>query len=225
MTEITPPIITVDGPTGVGKGTVSRELAKRLGWHYLDSGVLYRVLGWLALKAESGTDDVLHLLAQFDDLDFVMTLDAGSGHLSVQCFGEAIDAQIRTEACSQMSSILSAIPQVRQALLQRQQSCAQLPGLVTDGRDMGTVVFPEASLKIYLDASLQERAERRYKQLKAKGIDVNLSEVLAEIKARDYRDSTRAVAPLMAARDAHVIDTTHLSINEVCEKVLGLLQH
>ncbi|NCT56404.1 MAG: (d)CMP kinase [Legionella sp.] len=210
------PVITLDGPSGTGKGTLCHRLADALGWHVLDSGVLYRALGLLTEKRGillDALDDVValaHKLPILFDKEGIM-LD-----------GVRVGDELRTEACGARASQLAAIPEVRAALLERQRAFAQHPGLVTDGRDMGTVVFPEADLKIYLDASTEERAKRRYLQLKASGKSVNLAQVVGELAKRDARDMGRAHAPLMAADDAITVDTTHCSVEEVFERLLLL---
>ena len=210
------PVIAIDGPSGSGKGTISQIVAERLGYHYLDSGALYRLL---ALASEN------HGLTTESEGD----LETLAGHLDVQfqpggqiiLEGEVVTDIIRTEEVGNQASRVAAIPAVRTALLGRQRAFLESPGLVADGRDMGTVVFPDAGLKIFLTASAEARAERRYKQLKEKGIGVNLAHLLEDIRERDERDSQRAVSPLKPADDAIQLDTTDLSIDEVVDKVLG----
>lgn len=215
------PVVTIDGPSSSGKGTISRAVARRLGWHLLDSGALYR------LVAQAGVDQGLDPA----DVDGHARLAAGmqvtfgvgpDGSERVTLEGRDVTQAIRTEMAGQGASRVAAWPAVRTALLGRQRAFARPPGLVADGRDMGTVVFPEARLKIYLTASAAERALRRYKQLKDKGSGVSLSDLSREITERDARDSTRAVAPLIPAPDADVIDSTGLSIEEVVGRVLEL---
>ncbi len=214
------PVLAIDGPGGAGKGTVSRLLAAALGWHYLDSGALYRILALAATRHGVGLEDEPGVAALAPGLD----IRFGTGNDdSVWLDGEEVSAQIRHESAGTMASVVAALPAVRQALLLRQRAFRQAPGLVADGRDMGTVVFTDARQKVFLTASAQERADRRYKQLIAKGIDVNIGDLLADINARDARDSNRAIAPLRPAEDATVIDTTRLSIPEVVAQILALV--
>ncbi len=214
------PVLAIDGPGGAGKGTVSRQLADSLGWHYLDSGALYRILALAATRKGIDLNDESSLAALAPELD--IRFGTGSDD-SVWLDGEEVSAHIRHEDAGAMASVVAALPAVRQALLLRQRAFRQPPGLVADGRDMGTVVFTDAAQKVFLTASAQERADRRYKQLIAKGIDVNIGDLLTDISARDARDSSRAVAPLRPADDATVIDTTHLSIAQVVDQVLTLV--
>ncbi|MDF1828117.1 MAG: (d)CMP kinase [Legionellaceae bacterium] len=210
------PVITLDGPSGTGKGTLCHRLAEALGWHVLDSGVLYRALGLLTEKRGI-------LLDALDDVvELAHNLPIVFDKAGILLDGERVGHELRTEACGARASQLAAIPEVRAALLARQRAFAVHPGLVTDGRDMGTVVFPRADLKIYLDASTEERAKRRYLQLKASGKSVNLAQVVGELAKRDARDMGRAHAPLMAADDAITVDTTHCSVEEVFERLLLL---
>ncbi len=210
------PVITLDGPSGSGKGTVGRALAERLGWHFLDSGALYRVLGLAALRRGVSLDDeaALARLAEGLEVEF-----AGG---RVLLAGEDVSGAIRSEEAGAAASKVAALPGVRQALLARQRAFRRPPGLVADGRDMGTVVFPDAPLKVFLDASAEERARRRHAQLKAQGVDVNLEQILTDIRARDRRDRERPVAPLRPAEDAVVIDTTELAPEAVIERILEL---
>lgn len=215
------PVLTLDGPSGVGKGTVCLLVAKKLGWHILDSGSLYRLL---ALSA--GDDVDLDNVSQLADLGKDMQIEyvTSGGALGIYLRGENVSEAIRTEATGVLASKVAAIPEVRSALLDKQKAFAQAPGLVADGRDMGTTVFPEAALKIFLTASAEERAKRRYKQLKDKGVSANLSQLTAELLERDERDSTRSASPLVAADDAITIDTSDLSIDQVCEQVMQLVE-
>jgi CMP/dCMP kinase len=214
------PIVTIDGPSGSGKGTISRAVAVRAGWHLLDSGALYRLVALAGLKHGLQPDDVEgHArLAGSMDVRFEVGSDGGE---RVSLAGEVVTDPIRSELAGQGASRVAAWPSVRGALLDRQRAFARSPGLVADGRDMGTVVFPAADLKIFLTASPEERALRRYKQLKDKGSDVSLPALSREITERDRRDSTRAVAPLKPAPDAEVIDSTGLTIEQVIDRVLA----
>jgi cytidylate kinase len=215
MSKRKPPVVTIDGPGGSGKGTVAQILAGRLGWHYLDSGALYRVIGLagqrrgLPLDSEPG----LVRLAETLEIRFVPQADGTPAHVHID--GEDVSSELRTEASGELASRVAVLPAVRAALLQKQRDFRQFPGLVTDGRDMGTTVFPDAVLKVFLTASAEVRAERRYKQLKEKGFDANLSAILGEIRNRDQRDSERTVSPLKPADDAWILDSSALSIDEV----------
>jgi len=214
-------IVTIDGPSGSGKGTIARAVAVRAGWHLLDSGALYRLVALAGLKRGVKSDDTeAHaLIAASMDVRFEVGNDGGE---LVVLAGEEVTRQIRSEEAGQGASRVAAWPSVRNALLDRQRAFAKAPGLVADGRDMGTVVFPGADLKIFLTASPDERALRRYKQLKDKGSDVSLPALSREITERDQRDSTRAVSPLKPAPDAEVIDSTSLTIEQVIDRVTAL---
>ena len=214
------PVLTIDGPSGSGKGTVAQRMAKELGWHYLDSGAIYRVLAQAALKHQLNLTDELGIakLAQQLDVTFIVQDDA----LIVLLEGHDVSTQIRSEQAGNAASKVAALPQVRAALLQRQYAFRQAPGLVTDGRDMGTVVFPDAPYKIFLNASAEERAKRRHKQLKEKGIESNLAGLVAEISERDQRDRQRTVAPLRPADDAIELDSTILGIDDVFHRVRAI---
>jgi len=218
------PVITVDGPGGTGKGTLSSYLADWLGWHFLDSGALYRVLALAAERHDIGPEDIAGLADLGRNLDVIFKQSASAEGNFVILEGDEVNDLIRTETCGNLASRIAALPEVRKALLDRQHSFRKSPGLVADGRDMGTVVFPDARLKIYLTASVEERARRRYKQLKEKGFDVNLPQLSVEITERDARDSQRTVSPLRPADDAAVIDTTHLNIEDVIDRVKVLVR-
>ena len=216
----TVPVIAVDGPGGTGKGTLCQLLAQALGWHLLDSGALYRLTALAAERAgvAAGAEAALAALAGSMDFRFEAT---GEG-VRTWLDGDDVSAALRTEECGSAASEIAALPAVRAALLDAQLACRRAPGLVADGRDMGTVVFPDAALKIYLTASPRVRAERRYKQLNAKGNSVTLAQLLADITQRDSRDAQRDVSPLKPASDAVVIDTTTLSIADVMHEALRL---
>ena len=212
------PVITLDGPSGSGKGTICQLLAKHLGYHYLDSGALYRLLGLAARRHGIALDDVEEVAVLAAHLDIAFeTTDKG---VKVRLEGEDVSRDIRTEEAGADASKVAAIPAVRDALLHRQRVFAQAPGLVADGRDMGTVVFPLAQAKIFLDASPEVRAERRYKQLIDKGESVNLAALVEQVRERDERDRTREISPLVPAHDAVVIDSSSMAIEEVLNSVL-----
>ncbi len=214
------PVITIDGPSGSGKGTVARALGQRLGWEFLDSGALYRVLGYYAEQRGVALDDETGLTRLARELP--VRFDTRDDGDRVLLGGNDVSALIRSEEAGNSASKVAAIPAVRDALLERQRAFRRPPGLVADGRDMGTVVFPDAALKIFLTASVEERARRRHKQLKEQGLSVTLSALLEEIAERDRRDSSRAVAPLKPAADAFIIDTTDIGVDAVVERVLQL---
>jgi cytidylate kinase len=215
------PIVTIDGPGGAGKGTLCMLLAAHLGWHLLDSGAIYRVLAVAANKRGIDLGEIAELaqLAQKLDVSFPIENE------QVQIVLDGIDVtnEIRTEVTGNTASIVATYPEVRAALMQRQRDFSQSPGLIADGRDMGTVVFPAAQIKVFLDASAEERAKRRQLQLQQKGLNVNFNNLLQEIQERDFRDRNRSVAPLIPAQDAIVIDSTELSINAVFNQVLQLV--
>ncbi len=215
------PVIAMDGPSGSGKGTVSRRVAAALGWHLLDSGALYRLVALAGDKAGLPADDEGRHAALARDLDIRFEVDE-AGAERVLLDGQDVTRAIRSEQAGNAASRVAAWPAVRSALFERQRGFMQAPGLVADGRDMGSVVFPDAQLKIFLTASAEERARRRHKQLKEKGLSVNLAALSAEIAERDRRDATREVAPLVACEDAVVIDSTELDIDAVVDKVLSL---
>jgi CMP/dCMP kinase len=220
MTEAAP-VVTIDGPSGSGKGTISRAVAQRVGWHLLDSGALYRLVAYAGLDRGLDPGDIEGHAGLAGRMQVVFGVGR-DGSEQVLLAGTDVTQAIRTETAGQGASRVAAWPAVRTALLERQRAFARSPGLVADGRDMGTVVFPRAPLKVYLTASAEERALRRYKQLKEKGSGVSLSALSREITERDARDSTRAVAPLIPAPDAEVIDSTGLPIEEVVGRVLEL---
>ncbi|MEZ5571375.1 MAG: (d)CMP kinase [Halioglobus sp.] len=213
------PVITVDGPSGAGKGTISHLLAQRLGWHLLDSGALYRITGQACVIEGVSWDDHAAVTEVARHLDVVFTL-APSGEMQVAYKGQDVSARIRTEEGGRGASTVAAIPSVREALLERQREFMQPPGLVADGRDMGTVVFRDAALKFFLTASASERAQRRYKQLIAKGESVSLPRLLEDIRERDERDSSRPISPLVPAEDAIIIDSSATPISDVFEQVM-----
>lgn len=217
------PVITVDGPSGTGKGTVCSHLADWLNWHFLDSGALYRVLALAAEKRGISRDDEPALEKLAENLNVEFEVAKAGSLVNVILDGVAVTDEIRTETCGNAASIIAPIASVRKALLSRQRAFHKPPGLIADGRDMGTVVFPDATLKIFLTASAKERAKRRYNQLKEKGISANLRDLSAEIAARDERDSTRTASPLKSAEDAIVIDTSDLDINAVVAKISELV--
>ena len=221
MTPAQAPVVAVDGPSGSGKGTVSRLLALRLGWHYLDSGALYRLVGLAALRnhVDLGDADALARLAATLNVRFAPASEAERIYLD----NVEVASELRTEQAAEAASRVAALPPVRAALLQRQRDFARAPGLVADGRDMGSVVFPSADLKVFLTASAEERAMRRHKQLKEKGIDVSLPDLSWDIAQRDARDANRAVAPLRPAPEAQLIDSTSLSPREVVARILERL--
>jgi cytidylate kinase len=216
------PVLTIDGPSGSGKGTISRAVAERLGWHFLDSGALYRAVGLAASWAEVDLADApaLARVALAVDIRFI---DRRGDDPLVLVDGVESSAELRTETCGATASAIAALPEVRAALVDKQRSFRRPPGLVADGRDMGTVIFPDACCKVFLTASATERAERRYKQLKEKGLEVNMPALLRDILARDARDAQRAVAPTRPADDAVLVDTTGTAIEAVVSKVLELV--
>jgi len=213
------PVLAIDGPSGSGKGTIARRVAAALGWHLLDSGALYRLL---ALAAHRGgrTDASEEELAQIAGEMNIRFAADDAGEQAIWLEGQDVTREIRTEECGRMASAIAVLPEVRRALLDVQKGFRRAPGLVADGRDMGTQVFPDAGLKVFLTASAGERAKRRHKQLKDKGIDVSLPALSRDIEARDRRDSERSVAPLRPAEDARLLDSSNLTIDEVTQTVM-----
>jgi len=218
---MTVPVLTIDGPSGAGKGTISRLVAKKLGWNYLDSGSIYRSLAIALLQQAVDLADEAAIVKIAETMD--LAFECGDA-LVVKLNGIDITAQLGLENTGNTASIIAALPEVRRVLLQKQQNFRQLPGLVADGRDMGTVVFPDAKNKVFLTATAEERARRRYKQLKEKGIDANLARLIDDIEARDRRDTERATAPLAMAENALYIDSSNMTIDSVIEDVLNLIR-
>lgn len=214
------PVITIDGPGGSGKGTICRLVAQKLGWHLLDSGAIYRVLALAAIHHNIAAEDEEALQPLAAHLDVQFTCDEQS-NVRITLEGENVSQTIRTEQVGSVASKIASLPRVREALLRRQRAFREAPGLVADGRDMGTVVFPGAEVKIFLTADATERARRRYLELKQKGLDVNIDDLLNEIQTRDERDMNRAVAPLKPAADAYMLDSTNKTIDQVLEEVLS----
>ena len=211
------PVVTIDGPSGVGKGTIAQYLVCKTGFHLLDSGAIYRALAFGAVKNKLTLDDIPGLvkLAEHLPVEFQAT--------QILYDGQDVTAKVRTEEVAGVASQVAVIPEVRAALLQRQKAFAQVPGLVADGRDMGSVVFPNAQVKVFLMARAEVRAERRVKQLKNQGVDANIARITQDIKERDDRDLNRSASPLKPAHDAVIIDTSELDVNQVCQQVERLL--
>ncbi len=217
------PVIAIDGPSGSGKGTIARQVATALAFHLLDSGALYRLVALATNRREADSPDEEAIASIAAGLDVRFSTDE-YGCEQVWLSGEEVSAELRTEECGLLASRIAALPKVRSALLNLQKSFRQAPGLVADGRDMGTTVFPDANLKVFLTASAEERAKRRHKQLNDKGIDVSLAALSRDIEDRDRRDSERSVAPLKPAADARLLDSSNLTIDEVTRTVLDWVQ-
>ena len=217
------PVVTVDGPAGSGKGTIARRLAKKLNYHYLDSGALYRILALHSLQLNVDLDNLEQLVELCHDMQVRFDIESKNEYARVLLNNEDVSDQLRTENCAARASQLAELTQIRTALLKKQHAFRVLPGLVAEGRDMGTVVFPDAKSKIFLTASAEERACRRQKQLIKQGISASLDRLLKEIKARDKRDMDRAISPLRPAADAVLLDSTDLSIDQVVQKIIALV--
>lgn len=219
------PVVTIDGPGGSGKGTIGRRVARKLGWKFLDSGALYRLVGLSAMQRGIALDDTAQLAILATNLDATFEVEVDGlqvEHIVLE--GREVTADIRTEQAGEAASKVAVLGPVRQALLEWQHAFRAAPGLVADGRDMGTVVFPDAGTKIFLTATAQERARRRYEQLKFAGLDVTLAAILVEIQNRDARDASRSVAPLTPASDAVIVDSTGLNVDQVEERILALIR-
>ena len=218
------PVLTIDGPSGVGKGTVARVIANNLNWHILDSGAIYRSLALAVTIKNISLDNLDKLLELSSELDLRFETNNKTNHLSIYLDNIEVSAQLRTEKIAAIASKLAMIGPLRDSLLIRQKKFKMLPGLVADGRDMGTVVFSDAPFKVFLTANVEERAKRRLKQLHEQGITGNISQTLDEVKKRDERDVSRKYSPLKPAKDALIIDTSDLDINEVIAKVMALVK-
>ena len=218
------PVLTLDGPSGVGKGTVASIIAQKLDWHLLDSGAIYRAFSIVASDNGIKIDDIVGLLKLANNLDISFKLNSNHEPLDVYLNNIEVSSELRTEKTAALASKFAKIESLRKVLLVKQRQFKKLPGLVADGRDMGTVVFPDAPFKVFLTAEIEERAKRRLKQLQETGITGNISHTLAEVQKRDKRDANRQHSPLRPAKDALVIDTTNLSINEVITKVMALIK-
>ena len=219
MSTNSSPVLAIDGPSGSGKGTIGQICALKYNWHYLDSGAIYRGLAWLANDQQVDSDDIQGLVKLADDMQLVCHVrEHDTAQIEVN--GSLVTDQLRTEETGEMASTIAPLAPVRAALLKMQRRCRKAPGLVADGMDMGTVVFPDAQFKVFLTASAEIRAQRRFDQLKSKGFDVNLARLLESIQARDVRDSSRAESPLKAADGALILDTSDLSIDEVVARIL-----
>ena len=218
------PVLTLDGPSGVGKGTVASIIAQKLDWHLLDSGAIYRAFAVVARDNDIKIDDIDGLLKLANNFDISFKLNSNHEPLNVYLNNVEVSSELRTEKTATLASQFAKIESLRKVLLVKQRQFKKLPGLVADGRDMGTVVFPDAPFKVFLTAELSERAKRRLKQLQESGIAGNISHTLAEVQKRDERDANRQHSPLRPAKDALVIDTTKLSINEVVTKIMAIIK-
>jgi len=219
------PIVAIDGPGGSGKGTIGRRVARQLGWKFLDSGALYRLVGICAIQRGIALDDAPQLAELAAKLDATFEVEADGMHVEhIVLEGREVTQDVRTEQAGDAASRVAVLAPVRQALLEWQHAFRAAPGLVADGRDMGTVVFPDADLKIFLTATAEERARRRYQQLKNTGLDVTLAAILVDIQNRDARDASRLVAPLVPAADAVIVDSTGLNVEEVEAKIMALIR-
>ncbi len=223
MTESVVPVVTIDGPSGTGKGTIAGLLAKTLGWHLLDSGALYRAMAWAVLQEALDLKDEPALANLLASIDLELRETTAMSLPQIWCQGQNITEVIRLEDCGTMASKIAAIPAVRAHLLRYQRMMCRLPGLIADGRDMGSVVFPDASVKFFLDADQQIRAKRRYNQLKEKGISVSLRDIREDLALRDSRDENRKISPMKAMPDMLLIDTTQLTIDQVFSRVMEKL--
>jgi cytidylate kinase len=217
------PVLTLDGPSGSGKGTVGQCIALELGWHYLDSGAIYRALALAAIDQACDPEDVKGLVKLAQDLRLQFHLRSDDV-AEIEVNGDIVNDRIRLEETGEMASKVSPYPEVRESLMQLQKAFEKPPGLVADGRDMGTVVFPNAQFKVFLTASAEVRAKRRFDQLNSKGFDVNLARLIESIQARDVRDSSRKTSPLKPADDAYLLDSSNLSIDEVVARILDLIK-
>ena len=220
MDSVRTPVITIDGPSGTGKGTVTVLLAKALGWHVLDSGAIYRAVAWAIMQSGVGLQNEVAIRDILATIDIELISETPEASPTVLCNGVDITEAIRNEKVGMLASTTSAFPYVRHAILKTQRDFRALPGLIADGRDMGTVIFPDATLKLYLDAAPEERIKRRFNELRKRGLNVTLAAVEESLLARDQQDAGRAIAPLIPAPDAHIIDTTGLNIEQVFAKVM-----
>ncbi|OGT53453.1 MAG: cytidylate kinase [Gammaproteobacteria bacterium RIFCSPHIGHO2_12_FULL_42_13] len=224
MMPTLPPVVTIDGPSASGKGTIAHLLAKKLHWHFLDSGILYRAVGLAALQESVHPEKLSEITALIHHIKIDMEFADISDDPKIFLNNHEVTEEIRGEACGKMASQVSTVPLVRAALLDRQRNMRELPGLVTDGRDMGTVVFPDASVKFFFQASVEVRAQRRYNQLISRSQNANLRDVLHELRVRDERDANRMISPTKPAADAIILDTSNMTIEEVLKEVYQQVQ-